>query len=840
MDDHRNSGDDENGRLRPPRALPGIIKLVIEAIKAIATLTIEVVKAVPYHHKAIISLAGIMAVFAMGVCGVFIAVGLPHYGFWCFIVGAVFLALALVAVVWAIWKRPARPLLGPRGPLHTLPEPPRDFTGREEELGKLLQQIHEGGVAISGIRGMGGIGKTALALVLAHKLAPHYPDAQLLVELRGSRKDPLPPTDAMAQVIQAFEPTARLPEDESALQKLYLSLLEGRRVLLLLDDARDARQVEPLIPPGSCALLITSRRRFQLRGGFSLDLTALPAEDARSLLLELCPRISGAADEIAGLCGYLPLALCLAGGALAVRDSLGPGKYAARLRDTRERLATLDEYRDVTSEELGVEATLELSYSVLFPDLQELWRALAIFPAGFTAAAAAAVWDVEADEAAERLEDVRGYSLVEWDAATDRWRLHDLARAFSEKRLGDAERETAARRHATHYVGVLRQADELYLEGGDRVQEGLRLFDLERANIEAGQAWSADRAEEDEAAARLCSEYPGVGAYCLNLRQHPREERTPWLEAAVKAARRIGDRGAEGNHLGNLGLAYTALGEARKAIEHHERALVIRREIGNRRGEGNDLGNLGLAYRHLGEAGKAIEHHEEAVVIRREIGDRWGEGCDLGNLGLAYADLGEEQKAIEHHEQALVIAREIGDRRMEGNALGNLGLAYADLGEVGKAIEHYERALVISREIGDRRGEGNRLGNLGNAYLRLGEAQKAIEHYQEALVIAREIGDRRMAGNDLGNLGNAYLRLGEVRKAIEHYERALVIGREIDDRRGEGNRLGNLGLAYARLGETERARECLATALAIGEALADPEITQVCQTALADLDGKGE
>ena len=238
-----------------------------------------------------------------------------------------------------------------------------------------------------------------------------------------------------------------------------------------------------------------------------------------------------------------------------------------------------------------------------------------------------------------------------------------------------------------------------------------------------------------------------------------------------------------GRNLGTLGNAHFRLGQAERAIGFHEQALVICREIGDRRGEGNALGNLGIAYARLGQAERAIDFHEQALVISREIGDRRGEGSDLGNLGIAYARLGQTERAIGFYEKQLVICREIGDRRGEGNALGNLGNAYADLGQAERAIDFYEKQLVICREIGDRQGEGNALGNLGSAYVRLGQAERAIDFYEKRLEIAREIGDRRGEGNALGNLGIAYADLGQAERAIGFYEQALVIGTEISDPR---------------------------------------------------------
>lgn len=213
------------------------------------------------------------------------------------------------------------------------------------------------------------------------------------------------------------------------------------------------------------------------------------------------------------------------------------------------------------------------------------------------------------------------------------------------------------------------------------------------------------------------------------------------VELHSSIVERIADKNLRSISLGNLGLAYADLGQAKNAIGFYEQALVIDREIGDRRGEGADLGNLGAAYANLGQAARAIECYEQALVILRAIGDRGGEGAVLGNLGIAYRNLGQVERAIEYYEQQLVIVRAIGDRRGEGNALGNLGVAYKNLGQIARAIEFYEQQLVIVREIGDRQGEGNVLNNLGVAYEKLGQIDKALAVYRAALIIYKEIGN---------------------------------------------------------------------------------------------------
>ena len=609
--------------------------------------------------------------------------------------------------------------------LHQLPPPPRDFTGRKAELTEILDKIDQGGVTISGLRGTGGVGKTALALELAQHLLPWYPDAQFFVELRGMSKNPLSPADAMAHVIRVYYPTSKLPESEAELSKLYCSVLNGKRALVLLDDARDVAQVEPLIPPESCVLLITSRQHFALPGLCAKNLDALLLKDACALLLRIAPRIGDQSETIAGLCGCLPLALRLAGTALAERETLSVADYVRRLQDARKRLE-------------WVEASLALSYDLLTPELQQRWAALSVFPATFDRAGAAAVWGMEADAAQDTLDELRRYSLVEWNETAQRFSLHDLVRLFADARLGQTDRAAAQQRHAAHYKDVAAAADQLYLQGGESIQQGLALFDLEWNNIQAGHTWAEENAQQDKVALKLCDDYPTWCYNILPLRQHPRQ-RIAWLETALEAARKLGRRQAEGCHLGNLGLAYADLGDARRAIEYHEQALVIEREIGDRQWEGAVLGNLGLAYADLGDARRAIEFYEQDLVIAREIGDRRGEGAVLGNLGLAYAALGDARRAIEYHEQALVIDREIGDRQWEGAVLGNLGIAYKNLGEPRRAIEYHEQALVIDREIGDRRGEGNALFNMSLSLDKLGDRAQAIAQAKAALEILEQI-----------------------------------------------------------------------------------------------------
>lgn len=610
--------------------------------------------------------------------------------------------------------------------LHQLPSPPADFTGREDDLDALRSALAKGGTGgIFGLRGMGGIGKTALALKLANELESLFPDAQLYLDLKGADPQPLTTAQAMGHVIRSYHPEVRLPESEDELVGLYRTVLHGKHVLLLMDNAASREQVEPLIPSAGSLLLVTSRSHFALPGLISRDLDELPLEDARNLLLKIAQKIGKEADLLAQLCGRLPLALRLAGSALAERPDLSPADYACRLKEGKERFGP-------------VEASLTVSYELLSGEQQRLWRLLTVFPSTFDARAAGAVWELEIDPAFEALGDLIRSSLVEWEEKDERYRLHDLARSYAGKRLRETERNAAQRRHAEYFLELLRTAEQLYRQGGKSIDRALRLFDAEWSNLQSGFIWASEHFHEDEIAAKICDDYPNAGVFLLDLRQHPRQ-RICWRELALAAARQRKDRRSEGLHLDRLGHAYAALDKPRRAIEYHEQSLAITHEAGGRQSEGPTLALLGNAYLDLGEPQRAIEHYEKALAIAREVGDRRFEGGTVGNLGRAYAALGEPKRAIDHFERHIASARETGNRRSEGIGLLNLGRAYQELGEPGRAVALYEQSLSIASEIGDRATEAYVSWNLGEIE-EAGDLARAADLMQICVDYEREIG----------------------------------------------------------------------------------------------------
>ena len=555
-----------------------------------------------------------------------------------------------------------------RSTVPELPDPVPDFVGRAEHAEKVKACLkQQRGAAISAISGQGGVGKTELAYYVAREVSGLYPDGQVQINLRGLDAEPVTPAVAMRDVLLTLVPDRQLPDDDQQLAGLYQGLLAKRRVLILADNAANSGQVAPLVPKPPSALLVTSRQPIQLPGVEAVNLEQLDPPKAQELLRNILGEGRATDDEIARLaeiCGYLPLALRVAGDRLKATPSLAAGAYLDRLDEGRSALRS--ENKDV----MAVLADSVKALATDQADLVEKWRSLAVFPAPFGRDAGEAVGELKGEE----LDALVGRNLVLYDAKEDRFRLHDLFRELARKDLSEENEYAAAKRHAGHFLDVAAAADDRYDEGNEGVLEGLRLFDRERVHIEAGQAWAAAHAETDDEAAAIAQSYPLRAPFMLDLRLHARD-RIAWFETSAQAARKLGNREDEGNALGNLGNAYYQLKETRKAIEYYEQRLDIARETGDRRGEGRVLGNLGSAYSDLGEREKALEYYGQRLDIARETGVRRSEGIALYNRADEFAKLGHRQEAIADARASLIIREEIEDPNIENTRrlLAHLG-----------------------------------------------------------------------------------------------------------------------------------------------------------------------
>ena len=437
-------------------------------------------------------------------------------------------------------------------------------------------------------------------------------------------------------------------------------------------------------------------------------------------------------------------------------------------------------------------------------------------------------------------------------------------------------------RHARHFNFVLLDAEETYRRGKEHVEEGIIKFEREWEQIRAGFTWAAARIDEDEWAAKICSTFPTAGSGLLALHMVP-ISRVSWLEAALKAARKMGFKKSQIWHLNDLGMAYLDMGKARMALECHKEGLKLARTIHDKGSEGSALGNLGNAYMFLGEKEKAIACFNARLEIAKEMGDREGEASYYSGMGSVHFHARDFHKAIQCYEMNLHILRELGDKKGEGAALANLGNTYTLAGDSEAVRQYYEQALSIFKEIGDKYGEGKTLSNLGNVHMVRGETGLGVDCYQQALKIAQEFNDKEGEANDLANLGMAYHQLGEkekglrylrgalvifaeigspkaqkvrerldewgakieplipdgiqytgyvVEEAIKFYEKKMARARARTDKKGEGHALANLGYLYHLGGDIDKGIETMKRALDVLESTGSPYVSKVLRRLL--------
>jgi tetratricopeptide (TPR) repeat protein len=729
--------------------------------------------------------------------------------------------------------------------------PPQNFVGRVADINEILNGFERGEVIV-GLQGMGGVGKTALALLLAERLAGRYPDGQILVEMKGTDKKPLSWAEAMIQIIHAYDPEFKMPPNEGELPGQYFSILHGKNALLLLDNAASREQVSPLLLPKNCALLVTSRQKFALPGLTEKDLDVLPMEDAKKLILEICGRIGENAEELAKLCGCLPIALQNAAYALKEKPNLSPEGYIERLGDAKMRRELVD-------------ASFSTSYELLAPVLQKLWSLLAVFPADFDLDGAAAVWRMEKKFAVNALSELIKWSLLDFlPSATGeggRYKLHDLARVFVGSRLSSQSKEVACLRHAKYYRNVLSSAGALYMSGKENAFEGLDLFKYELANINKGFEWVKGRAFQDKSkkttkatfdhdtALRLLSSYAEDALNLLDLRILS-SKLISWLVAELKAARELN----EFDHDTALRLLSSYAEDAlnlldlripsSKLISWLEAELKAARELNDHEMESKLLFAQGRALKNLGQTKESIILFERCLEITRALKDNRLDHLErlvLSNLAAAYMTQGRDQEACNIHEDVFRKSHEIGDVQVEGKIISCYGFKCESKGDYRKAIEYYEEQLKKARSIGEWGDQERALAKIGNAYRKLGEVHKSIEFQYQALEVVQKIGDPRWIGVIYSNIGSAYFTLNNYDMAIKFAQQSLDNARNIGYKRGEGNALRILSKAYGKkLGKNEISREYSKQSLAIFKEIGDQREETKALIIIGDICRKGK
>jgi len=645
-----------------------------------------------------------------------------------------------------------------------LPATTADFTGRKVAVAALTALMTGGSTAgtmvISTISGMGGIGKSALAVFVAHQWRQDYPDGQLYVELRGATA-PRDPADVLGDMLTALGvPPDTVPPQLDQRATLYRSILAGRRFLVVLDDARDAAQVRPLLPGSEgCGVLISSRSRLaSLPGAVRFDLGGFEEREARALFTSMvgAERVDAepeAAAAILGYCAGLPLAIRITGSRLAARPSWS-------LRDLADRLAGAHRLDELEVEDAAVRASFQVSYDALQASSSRSDKAAArAFPllglwvgADLSLEAAAALLGVSDGQAEKALEALVDAQLLESRVA-GRYRLHDLMRDYAEKcaedELPEQERTTALHRmlnwylhsadKATRLLSPLRRRLDLTPPSVPAVElrtydQALAWCEAERANLDAAVD-AALAAGMNRACWQLAMALSGFFAVRSHWGDWSRTSRT-----ALTATQRDGDRAAEAMVLTSLGRINTDMYRADTAHTYYQRALAYYHEVGDLAGQGRLLTNIGGLLAQQGRHREAAEVLRQAVEVMQTTDDPVLD-VPLVNLAKVLCFLHELTSARTFAEQALKLRVEAGNRGGASGALEVLALVEYKLGRQAESLELLERTLAIRRELKDRRGVAEATFAMSTVCEALDRHEHAEELRSRAVAIFREIGD---------------------------------------------------------------------------------------------------
>jgi tetratricopeptide (TPR) repeat protein/transcriptional regulator with XRE-family HTH domain len=682
-----------------------------------------------------------------------------------------------------------------------LPAPPPSFTGRAAELADLDRIPDATSVVITSVDGMAGVGKTALAVHAAHRMAGHYPDGQLFLDLHGHTNG-VPPVEtgaALDRMLRALGvPGEEIPRHLDDRAALYRSHLAERKVLVLLDNAASEAQVTPLLPATSgCLVVVTSRRRLVgLDQTRVVSLDVLPSRDAVDLFVSAAgaDRTAGespeALAEVVELCGRLPLAVRIAAARLRSRPAWTVGTLADKLRDHRHRLVELE------AGHRSVAAALESSYQDLDPAVRRSYRLLGLHPgAELDSYAVAALLDAGTSDASRQVDQLIDAHLLQ-EPAPGRYSFHDLvrdhARETSAREDTEPDRGAAITRLLDHYRHAASAAmDVAYPHERQR-----------RPDVPPAHTPMPTFPDPARAGAWLGAELPNLVAVAKHAAEHSRSEHA--LHLAATLHRYLYDHG-----------------RAAEAVTLHEHALAAARAAGDGRGEADALVLLAQVHwwfhSRLEQAGELLEH---AAATARAAGHRAGEVRALTSLGPVRSLQGAHERAGEHFADAREGARHVSGYVTELDAL--YALAWHHLWRSVPATDEFEQCRALARAAGDSNGEWLALYGLGNAHRLQGRFERAIDCLDQALQISRTVGDQRGRLGSLIGLAYAHRQEGNDTRAAAYYQQALDLARELGNPNWEYEAVHGLGRVACAAGCAEQALAYFGQALELATRLGQP------------------
>ena len=772
-------------------------------------------------------------------------------------------------------------------------------TARKDELAQLMARWAEaaaadggGVVSVHAIGGMAGIGKTTFAVHAAHRLAAGFPDGQFFLPLHAHTpgQRPVDPADALASLLlTAGVPAAQIPPGVDARAGCWRGHVAGRKVLLVFDDAAGHQQVRPLLPgtPGSLVLITSRRRLAALEDATVISLDTLTPGEAAGLLARLAGRVGVTAGDpgvgqLAGLCGYLPLALGMAGRQLAHHPAWTPAALAADLAAAKDRLELM------AAENVSVAAAFGLSYADLDHGQQRLFRRLGLHPGPDIDAYAAAALDDTGVAAARRgLEALYDQHLIT-GPARGRYRFHDLIRQHAQT-LADADdpaaRDAAATGLLDYYLHTARAAGghfPSWTNAEDPAPPGcppasapsvstLRQaggwLEAERANLHAAAGYAAATARPvyavsipaamdgflqtrgywDQglvlhqgalAAARRAGDRAGQARALMGL--SPMQTMTDDPPAAIASAARalqlyrdLGDRAGQAAALIMIGFLHTVTDDYPAAAAELGQALELFGSLGHRRGQGDALTYLGQVHRNTGDYPAAAFTLRQALELFSNTGYRSGQAEALMDLGAVQQLTGDYLAAAATLRQALALCRDLGDRFMQAQVLTELAVVQRLADDLPAAAASGQQALSLFRDLPKGTSEAAyALNELGLVQQLTGDYPAAATSHQQALALCRDVGNRLGQAETLNCLGELASRTADGHQARDHHAQALAIARDLGALPEEARALEGIGHIHLRDGDPTQAAVPLRDALAIYQRIGSPAAQRVQETLL--------
>ena len=706
-----------------------------------------------------------------------------------------------------------------------LPPAVADFTGRGDQLAELdrLCTGPDPAAVLVTICGPPGVGKTALAVRWAHAARDRYPDGQLFLDLHGyAQAPPMRPVDALGPLLRGVGvPPEAIPPDPAEATALFRTTVSDRRVLLVLDNARDAGQVRSLLPGGTgCLVVVTSRDRLSglvaRDGARRLTLDVLAPAESLALLRRTVPgdRVAAepaAAADLAAACGHLPLALRIVAANLSDRPQRSIAGYVAELR-TAPGLTALEVDGD---DDASTRAAFRLSYQALEEPVRRVFRLLALAPGpdiGLPAATALAAVP-HCERLLGTLTAAHLLRRVEM-----RYTWHDLIRRYADELLRsdepEADRAAATQRLLGFYLSTVDNA--VTLLSPQFVRLPLPAFDATGLTFTTnGDAltWLEHERANLVAAVRHASQHgPAPAAWLLadRLRGYFWISRhmADWLataEAGLAAATAHADQRAQAAAHLSLGIAHRTLSRHDRSTEHLHGALALSREVGWAECEASALGSLGIAFAEVGNNRAAIEQFTAALELNRRLGRHAGEAVVLANLGNLRLELGDLRSAARDLTNALALHRAARSPGGEAITVATRGVVRLYLGRLDGAEDDLNRSRALHDEIADRYGQPFALAGLATLYCVTGRPAEAAEAGRTALDIARDTGNRRGELYALIALGDVALRLGAVPDAMSHFRQALRLADEHRSRHMQCEARAWLADAYLHAGTPDQA-----------------------------------